>query len=409
MRAFRAALPALSLALLAAACAPREAEKPPAPEPRLALAPAAFSDLPGWDADALDEALPALARSCAKLMALPPDRGLGVAGKAGDWAGPCGALPSVPPGDRAAARGFIEAWFRPWSAGDGSAGDGSASDGNGREGLFTGYYEPELRGSTRPDARYRTALLRRPPDLVMVDLGEFRPALRGERIAGRVVGGRLRPFEDRGAIASGALDGKGLELVWVDDAVDAFFLHIQGSGRVVLEDGSVLRVGYDGQNGHPYVAVGRELVARGVLTREQVSLQSIRAWMRANPGQAQSLMDLNPSYVFFRKLAGEGPEGAQGVELTPRRSIAVDPRFIPYGVPVWLEAEDPLGAPAPLRRLMVAQDTGGAIRGPVRGDVFWGHGADAEERAGRMRSRGVWWLLLPRGVAPDLGASAPAR
>jgi membrane-bound lytic murein transglycosylase A len=384
------ALAAALCAALLAACAPRPPETPPAPpEPKLTLAPASFGDLPGWGQDAVAEALPALSRSCAKLLALPADRALGAAGRAGDWAAPCRALASVPPGTEA-ARAYLETWFSPWAAADNGA----------REGLFTGYYEPELRGSTRPGGPYATPLHRRPPDLVTVDLGEFRENLRGERIAGRVVDGRLRPMEDRAAIAAGALDGRGLELVWVDDPVDAFFLHIQGSGRVALDGGRLMRVGFDGQNGHAYVAVGRELVARGAMAREQVSMQSIRAWMKANPAEAQALMDANPSYVFFRQLGGEGPEGAQGVVLTPGRSLAVDRRFVPLGTPVWLDAEDPLDPALRVRRLLVAQDTGGAIRGPVRGDVFWGHGAEAEERAGRMRSRGAYWLLLPRGVTP---------
>jgi membrane-bound lytic murein transglycosylase A len=388
-RAGRAAL-FLALAFFAA-CAPRPPEPPkPPPEPKLTLAPASYGDLAGWERDAVADALPALSRSCTKLMTLPADRALGVAGTAADWKDPCAALGAVPPGDAAAARRYLETWFRPWAAGDGGA----------REGLFTGYYEPELRGSLRPAGPFRTPLHRRPPDLVSVDLGDFRENLRGERIAGRVVDGRLKPFEDRAAIAGGAMRGKGLELVWVDDPVDAFFLHIQGSGRVVLDDGAVMRVGFDGQNGHPYVAVGRELIARGALTREEVSMQSIRAWMKANPGEAQALMNANPSYVFFRRLAGMGPEGAQGVELTPGRSLAVDRRFVPFGVPLWLDAEDPLDPASRLRRLMVAQDTGGAIRGPVRGDVFWGHGPDAEARAGRMRSPGTYWLLLPRTVSP---------
>jgi membrane-bound lytic murein transglycosylase A len=224
--------------------------------------------------------------------------------------------------------------------------------------------------------------------------------MKGERIAGRVIDGRLRPYEDRARIEGGALKGRDLEMVWVDDAVDAFFLHIQGSGRVVMEDGSVMRVGYAGQNGHPYVAVGRELIARGVLTKENVSMQSIREWLRANPGEAAGLMNKNPSFVFFRPLDGEGPQGAQGVALTPGRSLAVDRSFVPYGLPVWLDAQDPLDGAARLRRLMVAQDTGGAIRGPVRGDVFWGHGDDAELRAGKMKSPGRYHLLIPRTVTP---------
>lgn len=382
-------------ALLAAvgACSPRPPSEPAEPErpaARLTLEPAGFADLDGWAEDDHTRAVEALARSCDKLSGLPADRSLGVAGTVGAWSAPCAALAALPRSDRDAARRFFETWFMPWAAGD-----------NGdHEGLFTGYYEPELRGSLEESARYHVPLHRRPPDLVMVDLGEFRESLKGERIAGRVVDGRLRPFEDRARIEAGALYGKGLELLWVDDPVDAFFLQIQGSGRVVLEDGRGLRIGFAGQNGHPYVAIGRDLVAMGALTREEVSMQSIRAWLEAHPGQAADLMNRNPSYVFFRELDGEGPVGAQGVPLTPGRSLAVDRSFVPYGVPVWLDAEDPLEPGRRVRRLMVAQDTGGAIRGPVRGDVFWGYGADAELRAGKMKSRGRYFLLLPRSVAP---------
>ena len=389
----RAAHPALAaaLALVLAACAQK---KPPEPPPaRLTLAAAGFADLPGWERDDQSQALPVLARSCERLLRQPADRALGPEGAMGrvaDWQAPCAALKSVPPGDAAAARAYFQDWFVPRLAGN-----------NGEpEGLFTGYYEAELRGSRRPHGPYRTPLYRKPPELVMVDLGEFREHLKGERIAGKVVDGRLRPFDDRKAIEAGALKGRNLEMLWVDDPVEAFFLHIQGSGRVLLDEGGEVRIGYDGQNGHPYVAIGRELVARGVMPKEQVSMQSIRAWLAANPGEAAALMDKNPSYVFFRVLEGEGPVGAQGVALTPGRSLAVDRSFVPYGVPLWLDAEDPLDPKARLSRLMVAQDTGGAIRGPVRGDVFWGHGADAEARAGVMKSRGRYWVLVPRAAVP---------
>lgn len=383
----RALLTAVLLAGLAA-CAPRPPvpAEPPEP-PRLVLEPAGFADLPGWEQDDHAAVLGALDRSCRRLATLPPERSLGIAGTAADWRAACAALAGVPRGDGAAARAYFESWFRPWAAADGEGKD---------EGLFTGYYEPELRGALAPDARYTVPLYRRPPDLVMVDLGAFRDALKGERIAGRVVDGHLRPFEDRARIEAGALAGKGLELAWVDDPVDAFFLHIQGSGRVVLEDGRALRIGYDGQNGHPYAAIGRELVARGALRLEEVTMQSIREWLAANPGEAAAVMNRNPSFVFFRALDGEGPLGAQGVALTPGRSIAVDPGFVPYGVPIWLDVEDPVDPGGRLRRLTVAQDTGGAIRGPVRGDLFWGHGEEAEHRAGVMKSRGRWHLLLPR-------------
>jgi membrane-bound lytic murein transglycosylase A len=311
-------------------------------------------------------------------------------GKAGDWIAACAALARVPAGDDAAARAYLETFFRPWLAGNGGKTDG----------LFTGYYEPFLRGSKTRHGAFQTPLYRRPGDLVTVELGDFRPALKGERIAGRVDNGRLKPYADRRGIEAGALAGKDLEILWVDDPVAAFFLHIQGSGRVQMEDGSEVRVGYDSQNGQPYVPIGRELLSRGMLARDDVSMQAIRAWLLANPAQASDMMNLNPSYVFFRTVRGEGPLGAQGAALTPGRSLAVDHAFLAYGVPVWLDAEGPLDRAQRLQRLLVAQDTGGAIRGPVRGDVFWGHGADAEDRAGHMKSAGRYWLLLPRSVTP---------
>lgn len=371
---------------------PAEAEKPAA---RLTLRPASFADLPGWSVDRTADALPALLKSCDRLAKQPADRALGpngMMGRIGDWTGPCAVIAKLPAGDHVALRRAVEELFQPWAAGD---------NGN-EEGLFTGYYESALRGSLKRQGKYQTPLYKRPSDLVMVDLGEFRPNLKGERIAGRVVDGQLKPYADRRSIEAGALGGKGLELLYVDDPVDAFFLQIQGSGRVTLPDGSQIRVGYDGQNGQPYFAIGRELVARGALAKEDVSMQSIRAWLEANPSKAADVMNTNPSFVFFRRLEGEGPLGAQGVALTPGRSLAVDRTFIAYGVPVWLDAADPVQAKARVRRLLVAQDTGGAIRGPVRGDVFWGHGADAEQRAGLMKSSGRYWLLLPKGVTPPV-------
>jgi membrane-bound lytic murein transglycosylase A len=222
-----------------------------------------------------------------------------------------------------------------------------------------------------------------------------------------VRGGRFRPYWDRKEIERGALAGRSLELLWVDDAVALFFLQIQGSGRVTLPDGTFVRVGYDGQNGHDYTAIGRILIERGELTKEAVSLQSIRAWLAAHPERAEELLHQNRSFVFFRVLGGGAPEGASGVELTPGRSLAVDDAFLPYGVPLFLDSTTPaiaeLGrAEAPLRRLVVAQDTGGAIVGPVRGDLFFGPGREAEELAGRMKQPLRYWLLLPKsaGTAP---------
>jgi membrane-bound lytic murein transglycosylase A len=281
----------------------------------------------------------------------------------------------------------------------------AASDHGEREGLFTGYYEPLLMGSRQPDKRFHIPLHRRPDDLIQVDLGRFDSDLEGRRITGRVIDQRLLPYPTRAEIDAGALDGKSLEMLWVDDDVAKFFLQIQGSGQVQLPDGSRIRVGYADQNGQPYRAIGRDLLDMGALAKGTVSLQSIRAWLEQHPDQAQTVMEKNRSYVFFRELpdvpGAEGPPGAQGVPLTPGRSLAVDRRFLPLGVPIWLETSAPSpNGPKPLDRLVVAQDTGGAIRGPIRGDLFWGTGSDAEYGAVHMQSRGRYYLLVPRALAP---------
>jgi membrane-bound lytic murein transglycosylase A len=244
-------------------------------------------------------------------------------------------------------------------------------------------------------ARYRVPLYRLHNDVVSVDLGQFRPSKRGERIAGRVERGRLVPYARRTDIDKGALNGRDLEIVWIDDPVDAFFLHIQGSGRVVLEDGSEMRVGYAGSNGHVYTAIGRELAKDGAMPVEDITMQSIRAWLAAHPNEAEAMMARNESYVFFR-VVPDGPLGSQGVTLEPERSLAVDPRFLTLGAPVFVATADPLDTAIPLRRLAVAQDTGGAIRGPTRADFFWGSGANAADRAGKMKGRGELYLLKPR-------------
>ncbi|HLI10174.1 MAG TPA: murein transglycosylase A [Alphaproteobacteria bacterium] len=380
--------------LCLAGCHP--SPKAPAPE-RLTLQPVSFDDLPGWRDDAVAAALPALRRSCAKLAAAPPDAPAGPAGtglRAQAWQGACAALGSLPGDDETLARAYFERWFHPYRAGN----NGMA------EGLFTGYYEPELHGALHRYGRYTVPLYGRPQDLVTVELGLFDAGLKGKRIDGRVVDGALRPYPTRAEIEAGALDGKATPLLWVDDPIEAFFLEIQGSGRVVLEDGAVVQVGYAAQNGRNYRSIGKLLVERGAMTLDEVSLQSLKAWLRDHPGQAKELMDENPAYVFFRKLPGETPLGAEGVPLTPGRSLAVDPRFVPYGCPVWLDIENPVSGVGRLRRLVIAQDTGSAIKGPVRGDLFWGTGSRAEEIAGHMRARGAYYLLLP--MAPDGAVAA---
>jgi membrane-bound lytic murein transglycosylase A len=381
------------VALALSACAAQGPAPGTAP---LTLTPVGFDALPGWQQEHQAGALAAFQAGCAGLALLAPDQKLGGAGEAarlggqaGQWSAVCAAAGAVPPGDDAAARRFFEADFTAYAVGEAGRTDA----------LFTGYYEPEVRGARGPGEGYDVPLLGRPADLVQLDLDDFFPDLKGRRTAGRVTAGRLVPYYDRAQIENGALADQHLGLLWLADPVDLFFLQVQGAGRVRLPDGRVVRVGYAAQNGRPYVPIGRLLVERGQLKADEVSEQSIRAWLAAHPADAQALMDENPSYVFFRELPGlspdEGPPGALGVPLTPERSMAVDRAFLPLGAPVWVDTADPLDG-SRLQRLVMAQDLGAAIRGPLRGDLFFGWGAAAAARAGRMDQHGRDYLLLPR-------------
>ena len=356
---------AFGLLLLLAACAETTAFQ---------LSQTSYIDLPGWSSDHQSEAAAAFARSCAKLE-----------NKSGkyDWHTPCAALAANMPQDDVAARVFFENYFIPYSVNDGA------------DGLFTGYYEAELNGAPEMTPQFKVPLYTRPDDLISVDLGLFKDEFKGKHIVGKVSKTELIPYDDRAAIANASLNGRARPIVWVDDPVDAFFLEVQGSGQVKLADGSVMRVGYDGANGRAYVAIGKALADMGEL-QKPLTMQSIRAWLAAHPDRVQEVMNLNPSYVFFRRIEGDGPIGAEGVVLTPRRSMAVDPSYIPLGTPVWLDTTNSGGSP--LQRQMVAQDTGGAIKGAVRGDFFWGAGDDAERAAGAMQSRGRYFVLLPKGT-----------
>lgn len=387
----------LSAALLSGCGAPCDC---PAPEPppradRLSLAPVGFEALPGWAADRHGEALAAYRESCARwarLDPVTPMRGEAAMGAAlADFGAPCAAVNDVASDDHDAARRFFERWFRPFAV----------SWGDDPIGLFTGYYEPDLMASLTPDARFRHPLHRLPDDLVNLDLGLFRADLKGERIVGRVEAGAFVPYHDRGAIMDGALDRAGVAFAWVEDPVESFFLHIQGSGRLTLPDGRRLRVGYAGKNGRPYASIGRMLVDWGEMTLAEASADRIKQWVRDHPDRARELLAANESYVFFEQRAddGLGPRGAQGAPLTAGRSLAVDRAFIPLGAPLWLDAPY-AGAPGDrLRRLMIAQDVGGAIKGAVRGDFYWGSGAGAGALAGRMKSRGRYFLLAPLAIA----------
>lgn len=345
--------------------------------------PVPFAELPGWDEGDQAAGWNALLSSCRALRSREA------------WRGICAEASTLPAADDAGARRFFEAHFVPWRLAN--------PDGNVR-GLVTGYYEPFLRGSRDRQAPFLFPLYAPPDDLLTIDLSAVNPELRNMRLRGRLQGRRVVPYYSRAEIESGEAPVSGKEIVWIDDAVEAFFLQIQGSGRVQLKDGQVIRLGYADQNGHPYQSVGRYLVEHGELRPGEASMQAIQAWAAAHPERLPELLNQNPSYVFFREIPllepSAGPIGALGVPLTPARSVAVDPRYVPLGAPVFLSTTWP-NSDAPLNRLAFAQDTGGAIRGPVRADFFWGSGAEAGALAGRMRQQGQIWLLLPKGMKPS--------
>ncbi|HTW33855.1 MAG TPA: MltA domain-containing protein [Rhizomicrobium sp.] len=371
----------------------------PVETPPLRFAPTAFAALPGWRASDPRGALDAFRRSCTAILKRPLSEQLGWAGYAGSaasWLAPCKALPysSLSAGD---ARAFFEKWFAPVSI--------------DRPAHFTGYYEPELSGSPRPTLRYHIPIYGRPKDLVTADLGSFRHALEGEHIAGRLDGIRLVPYATRADIDAHGLATAPI-LLYTDDAVSAFFLQIQGSGLVKLTNGGIVRLAYAAKNGRPYTPIGRVLIAQGALARKDVSLQTIRAWLDAHPSAAQNVMQVDESFVFFEIAPlGDpalGSPGTEGISLTPGASLAVDERFHPLGAPVYVATTIPDPNPAKpdrsFQRLLIAQDTGGAIKGPARGDIFFGAGSDAESIAGRLNARGQFFVLIPRAAAAGLDA-----
>jgi membrane-bound lytic murein transglycosylase A len=389
--------PALCAAiLLAAACTPlpqtaeRTAACPPCPacpacpgatvrEPERAHYLAAdFGALPGWARAALAPSLHAFVTGCARAERL------------GALAGACAAARSLPEGDEVAARRFFETAFQPYAV---------VSQDGADTGLVTGYYEPLLEGRRTPQGAFRQPVFGVPEDLVVVDMAGMYPELRDLRLRGRLEGRRLVPYYSRAEIEAAGARFAAPVIAWTADPVELFFLQIQGSGQIRLEDGSRIRVGYADQNGHPYRSLGRYLLERGELRPGEASMQGIKAWARARPDKLRDALNENPSFVFFRELpASGGPIGALGVPLSAGYSIAVDRRHVPLGAPVYLATTYPLSE-EPLERLVAAQDTGGAIRGVARADFFWGSGAQAGEAAGHMRQRGRMWLLWPRGAA----------
>lgn len=411
---FAVSVPALLALLLLSACqtaSPPAPGVPAAPEQAPVVAPVAptappvveakpqkasykqldFGALPGWQQDRLVESWPAFRASCAAL-----------AGR-DDWREICTVAGTIDGTSEQNIRQFFEAFFVPYQI---INPDGSDT------GLITGYYEPLLQGAHHRGGKFQTPLYRPPADLLDIELASVYPELKGMRLRGYVVGNKVLPYPDRAELlASGNLKGK--EICWVDDSIDAFFLQVQGSGRVHFADTKeTIRVAYADQNGQPYKSIGRYLVDKGELTLDQASAQGIRSWIQQHPSRESEVLNANPSFVFFKeqKLSDpkRGPDGALGVALTERRSIAVDPRFVPLGVPVFLNFTLP-NSELPVQRLMMAQDTGGAIRGAVRADFFWGFGKEAGDMAGRMKQRGSLWLLWPKSASTAPGEQAAQK
>ncbi len=358
------------------------------------LEPVEFRVIPGWTEDDFDAALEAFRRSCTEILNAGAafQRPVTYGGERRHWTDVCSAAETA-----SDARNYFESNFVPLKV----------RDGQRPQGLFTGYYEPEVEGRLSPDAVFHVPIYRKPADLVSFGRqGQDQTGM----AHGRMIEGRPAPYATRQDIEAGALAGKGLELLWLKDWADAFFIHVQGSGRVRLEDGTIVRLAYAAKSGHPYTGIGGILAARGAFSRDEMSMQAIRSWMGINPQAARELMWQNESFIFFRTQTmpnpALGPIGAQHVQLSSGRSLAIDRNAWMFGTPVWLDTTAPTGPGGglePFRRLLIAQDTGSAIKGLARGDVFWGSGENAETAAGHMKSAGRMIVLLPVGLVRDMG------
>lgn len=372
-------------------CPPcKEATKPPVTVDVIKpLKTSNWSDLPGWANDqAIADATPALLQSCIKL------------GKKPGWQEACNGIQNMSDSDRknpSALRSYYQKFYKPYQL---VQNDGATN------GLFTGYYEPLLQGAKERTHSAQHPIYGVPSTLLTIELSDLFPELKGKRVRGRLTAdNKVVPYWTREQINADPSRMDAKTLAWVDDPVELVFLQIQGSGRVQLADGSYLRLNYANQNGYPWKPMGRTLIEKGELTSSNSSMDSIKKWVRANPHRAQEILNSDPSYVFFRvrpndpKNPDAGPLGAMELPLTPGRSIAIDPRATPLGAPVWLDTTFP-NTNKPMQRLVMAQDTGGAIKGAVRADFFWGFGADAGKEAGRMKQSGQMWTLLPPAAVP---------
>ncbi|PHH56550.1 murein transglycosylase A [Coxiella burnetii] len=362
--------------------------------PHFSLVKTSFNSLPEWKQDNQSQALIAFQKSCAEILKRNPHEsfnGLSQAGLVQNWQVICNAANKVERQNPQMARNFFEHWFTPYSI---------KNNFNPR-GLFTGYYLPLLHGSLKKEKPYIFPVYGLPKDLIKIDLGLFRPELAGRSIVAQLKKrNALLPYPDRAAINQGAIQSSAPVLVWCDSVIDLFFAEIQGSAIVKLPNKKQLLINYAGDNGHPYTPIGKILVERHIMTKEEASLQGVRKWLLDHATEVNALLNCNASFVFFKLINNSGPLGTEKIVLTPERSLAVDKRYIPLGAPIWINTTSPTNhsqeKATPYRHLLIAQDTGGGIKGVVRGDIYWGAGDKAEFIAGHMHNVGKYWVLLPK-------------
>jgi membrane-bound lytic murein transglycosylase A len=362
------------------------------PAAEMTLSQTDYRQLPSWEQDDHSRALLAFRLSCTEILRRDPQSDFNAGLKSvalQQWQRACQAAMKIHQPDQLTARRFFETWFAPYHV----------SNEGKHEGLFTGYYMPLLHARLKPSKKFSIPIHALPNDLVKVDLGLFRPEFAGKSIVGQVRNNMLFPYPDRKAIIEGMINGKARTLAWSDNPIDVFFAQVQGSAVIELPNKRRFIIGYAGDNGRRYSSIGKILVTNNELTRQTVSMQSIRIWLANHPDQVNAILNQNASYVFFKVLPDKNPLGTEKVPLTPERSLAVDNRYIPFGAPVWLSTAIPDESSEsllPFHHLLIAQDTGGAIKGVVRGDVYWGTGDKAEFIAGHMNSPGEYWILLPK-------------
>lgn len=365
---------------------------------KITLKKASFDQLPEWETTPVKPSLTAFRLSCKTFLKQSPDKWVGnehIPIQVKDWQPACRAAMTTDESSEKAVKHFFKTWFTPVEF----------YQGKPIRGLFTGYFMPLLRGSMTKTIKYNIPIYGLPSNLVTANLGLFKADLQNRKIVGRLVANQLVPFYTREEINQGAIHSHAPVLFWIDNPMERVFLEIEGSGVVDLTDGHRIYVGYAGENGAPYTSIASVLIKKGVLTRNTASSQNIKQYLDEHPKEIDEVLNQNKSFVFFNHLKTDAALGAQGVELTPGYSLAVDPKWIPYGTPAWLSTTTPIENSQnkePFNRLMIAQDTGGAIRGTVRGDVFWGAGEKAYYMANHMQEKGRYWLLLPQHIAAAL-------